>query len=97
MPAARLARDADQLRPGLERLGVKLRPAHRIVDVDDGCRIGIGVARAEVERDRHDAVRGHGLMAQLLGGAVGEAPGTAVALDQCREWPLAARLEYARQ
>ncbi len=97
LPAARLAGQSDQVRTGLERASVELRPAHRMVDVRDRGRIGVVVARAEVERDRHDAVRGHGLVAQPLVGAVAHAPGAAVHLDQRRKRPLAARTEHARQ
>ena len=55
------------------------------------------VAGAEIERDRHDAVGGHRLMAQALGGAVAQTPGAAMALHQRRERPLPARLEHARE
>ena len=43
--------------------GVQLGPAHGVVDVLDRRRIGILVARPEIERDRHDAVRRHEFMA----------------------------------
>ena len=97
MAAARLARQADEVGPGLERARVELGPAHRVVDVLHRGRIGILVAGAEIERDRHDAVRGHVFVAQLLGGAVAHAPGAAVAFDHGRERPRAARLVDARQ
>ena len=58
---------------------------------------GSCVAGAEIERDRHDALLRHGLVAQPLGQAVALAPGAAVALDQRRERPLAFRLEHARE
>jgi hypothetical protein len=95
MPAARLAREPHEVSLRLERAGIELRPAHRIVDVLHRGRIGSLVARTEIERDRHDAVRRHGLVAQPLRGPVAQAPGAAVALDQRREWPLAARPEHA--
>src|SRR5262249_12523533 len=53
------------------------------------------VAGAEIERDRHDVVRRHGLMAQPLGGPVAQAPGAAVALDERRKRPCPARPEHA--
>ena len=37
------------------------------------------------------------LVADLVGVAVGQAPGAAMQIDQRRERPLAARLEHARQ
>ena len=97
MAAARLARQADEVGPGLERARVGLGPAHRIVDVLHRGGIGSLVAGAEIERDRHDAVRGHEFVAQPLGGAVAHAPGAAMALDHGRKRPGAARLEDARQ
>src|SRR6516164_5695594 len=76
---------------------IELRPAHRVVDVLHGGRIRVLVARAEIERNRDDAVLGHGFMAQALGGAVAQTPGTAVAFDQRRKRSLPARPEYARE
>src|SRR4030095_9259433 len=46
---------------------------------------------------RDIAGRPAALLPQLLGGASGEAPSPAMALDQRRERTLAARLEHARQ
>jgi len=62
MSAARLAREADEVRSGLERTRTELRPAQRIVDVLHGGWIGVLVPRAEIECNRHDAVRCHGLV-----------------------------------
>src|SRR5262249_38095472 len=62
-----------------------------------GGRIRVLVARAESERNRDDAVLGHGFMAHALGGAVAQTPGAAVAFDQRRKRPLPARSEYARE
>ena len=97
MPAARLARQADQVGPGLEHARIELGPAHGVVDVLHRGRIRHLLAGAEIERDRHDAVRRHGLVAKLLGEPVLRAPAAAVALDQRRKRPLPARLVHARQ
>src|SRR6516165_4560618 len=97
MSTARLAGEAHQFGAGLQCTRIELRPAHRLVDVLHGGRIRVLVARAEIERNRDDAVLGHGFMAQPLGGAVAQTPGTAVAFDQRRKRPLPARPEYARE
>src|SRR5215510_9275468 len=97
MSAARLAGEAHQFGAGLQRTRIELGPAHRVVDVLYGGWIRVLVARAEIERNRDDAVLGHGFMAQALGGAVAQTPGTAVAFDQRRKRPLPARPEYARE
>ena len=97
MPAARLARKADEVGPGLEHARIELCPAHGVVDVLHRGRIRRLVAGAEIERDRHDAVRRHGLVAELFGEPVLRAPAAAVALDQRRKRPLPARLVHARQ
>ena len=79
-------------------LACELGPADRVVDV----------GRAPADRrprapqppvDRHhgDAVAGQQLVADLVGVAVGEAPGAAVQIDQRRERPVAARLVHLRQ
>jgi hypothetical protein len=97
MAAARLARQADEVGPGLEGAGVGLGPAYRVVDVLHRGRIRVLVAGAEVERDRHDAVRGHVLVTQLLGMAIAHAPGAAMAFDHGRERARAFRLVDGRQ
>src|SRR5215470_8757497 len=97
MSAARLAGEAHQFGAGLQRTRIELGPAHRVVDVLHGGWIRVLVARAEIERNRDDTVLGHGFMAQALGGAVAQTPGTAVAFDQRRKRPLPARPEYARE
>src|SRR5262245_40134765 len=97
MPSARLARETDEIGCGLERARIELRPAHRVVDVLHRGRIGRLVARAEIERDRHNAVRGHELVAQLLCMSVLEAPGAAVTLNQSRKWPISVRLMHPGQ
>src|SRR5262245_51542899 len=89
--------EAYRVGAGLQCTRIELRPAHRVVDVLHGGRIRVLVARAEIERNRDDAVLGHGFMAQALGGAVAQTPGAAVAFDQRRKWPLPARPEYARE
>ena len=97
MTAARLAGDADEIGPGLELLGVQLGPADRVVDVGQRLRIGALLRDAPVERDDDDAVTGQNLVADLVGVAVGEAPGAAMQIDQRRKRPLAARLVDLRQ
>src|SRR5262249_36939775 len=97
MSAARLTGQAHQFVPGLQRSRIEYRPEFREVDVLHGGRILFLVARAEIERNRDDAVLGHGFMAQALGGAVAQTPGAAMAFDQCRKRPLPARPEYARE
>ena len=98
MAAARLARTGRSSSGRVLRLlRVRLGPAHRVVDVLHRGRIRRLVAGAEIERDRHDAVPRHRLVAQLLGHPVAHAPGAAVALDQRRERPLAFRPVDARQ
>src|SRR6201993_3071752 len=67
MSAARLTGEAHQFGAGLQRTRIELRPAHRVVDVLHGGRIRVLVARAEIERNRDDAVLGHGFMAEALG------------------------------
>src|SRR5262249_31854940 len=76
---------------------IELGPAHRVVDVLHGGWIRVLVARTEIERNRDDAVLGHGFMAQALGGAVAQTPGATVAFDQRRKRPLPTRPEYARE
>src|SRR5262245_32167173 len=88
MSAARLTGEAHQFGASLQRTRIELHPAHRVVDVLHGGGIRVLVARAEIERNRDDAVPGHGFMAQALGGAVAQTPGTTVAFDQRRERPL---------
>src|SRR5499425_3826265 len=95
-PAVRRSTDRTGFGAGLQRTRIELRPAHRVVDVLHGGRIRVLVARAEIERNRDNAVLGHGFMAQALGGAVAQTPGTAVAFDQRRKRPFPARPEYAR-
>src|SRR5439155_13626936 len=97
MSPTRLAREADEIRSGLERTRIELRPAHRVVDVLHRGRVRSLVAGAKIERDRYNPVCGHGLVAQLFRVPVLEAPGAAVALDQRRKGSVPARLEHARQ
>src|SRR5499433_1484708 len=97
MSAARRAGEAHQCGASLQCTRIELRPAHRVVDVLHGGRIRVLVARAEIERNRDDAVLGHGFMAHALGGAVAQTPSAAVAFDQRRKRPLPARSEYARE
>jgi len=90
-----LDENADKVRPGVERACIQLCPADRVVDVLQRGRIRRLVAGTEIERDRHDAVRRHRLVAKLFGQAILQAPGAAVALHQRREGPLAFGLEHA--
>ena len=88
MAAARLAGKADEVGPRLQLAGMRLGPAHRVIDVLHRGRIRVLVAGAEIERDRDDAVGRHVFVAQRFGQAVALAPGAAVALDQSRKRPL---------
>jgi hypothetical protein len=97
MAAARLARDADEVRARLELLGMQLDPADRVVDIRQRQRIGALLGGAPVERDDDHAVAGQHLVADLVGVAVGHAPGAAMQIDQRRKRPLAARLVHLRQ
>ena len=97
MAAARLAGKADEVGPRLQLAGMRLGPAHRVIDVLHRSRIGVLVAGAEIERDRDDAVGRHVFVAQRFGQAVALAPGAAVAFDQSRKRPLPARLIHPRQ